>query len=286
MPSLVILLVQEVCSSSPYTAPRLRTSQSRDHLRVFGTISGMNLLLACTSRKYYWTHEMQRDAALELELDATGEGIVGFGEEDDRETVLDYDVTIEAITLHRDAQLLLPNEMSSTVDLPLDISICTNRDHPVLLDLSSLESNDTTTETLHACAWLLRSSTPGMGECCASVQCKWDMLRPLLQTVSILHRHSRSFDKPVSHSAPIQRSDILLYSDLRRCPNRGFPSGYTRYRTIFPIYSGPAQHHQSRCDIPRSDCRPDGSASTFDVGGLRQVQDDEEQTCSAWLSLV
>jgi hypothetical protein len=84
MPALVILLLQDASSSRLEIAPRLRACHSRDHLRVFGTISAVDLLLACRSRKYYWTHERQRDTALALELDAAGEGIVGFGQEDDR----------------------------------------------------------------------------------------------------------------------------------------------------------------------------------------------------------
>lgn len=186
-PSLVSILLQDRPWYPEYFEVRLRSHQTEDHLHLFGTISAPDLLRVCKTRKDLGQQIKERDEALGLTMGPDGEGIVGPYDDDDRETLMQFTDWIRTITLHRNAKLVMPKDPVQEYIQPYGVELSVREGRRrVVLDIVKLEVDDDTRETLDACSWLLQSDqweAPELERSPVTVQCSWDMLRPLLQTV-------------------------------------------------------------------------------------------------------
>jgi hypothetical protein len=186
-PALVSILLQGRPWYPHYIEARLQTHQTEDKLHLFGTISAPDLLHACKTRRDFERHIKARDMALGLPMSPSGEGIVGPYDDDDRETVFEFIEWIRQITLHRHAKLLMPRNPVEEYIQPYGIELDEREGYDrIYLDISGLEVDAATRETLDACSWLLQSNQweePELQICRARILCKWDMLKPLVQTV-------------------------------------------------------------------------------------------------------
>lgn len=102
---------------------------------------------------------------------------------------MDYVESVRKITLHRHAKLFPPTTAVDLLDLPYELEVISQHNGCVVLDVSMLEINDSTRDTLSACSWLLQSvqlwhDEPN-AECLpVTVKCQWNMVNLLLHTVS------------------------------------------------------------------------------------------------------
>jgi hypothetical protein len=110
-------------------------------------------------------------------------------DDDDRETPTDSVESVRKITLHRHAKLFPSASDVDLLDLSYEIEVILQHNGRVVLDVSMLEINDSTRDTLSACSWLLQSvqlwhDEPN-AECLpVTVKCQWNMVNLLLHKVS------------------------------------------------------------------------------------------------------